>query len=320
MPKSKPSPTWKALLDQSKVTEAKKAADTLWSEVGQDQAAVYGVLGEAVLAAGDADRGLQMIKEALKHDIDNRERLERAIALVSAQMEAKEKGNDCFKAKDYDAAIAAYGEGLEMKGGPLGPTLRCNRAACYMALKKYSEAIEDCTEALEQDPSMEKALRRRAQCYTATEEFQKAVNDHETLVELNGTREHRQQLKDAKLALKRSKNKDHYKTLGVPRNAGDADIKKAFKKAALKCHPDKVPAGEKEAAEKKFKEINEAYECLSDPQKRRKHDIGADMSDDEDDFSSFFRRPSRGGGRYGGGGFSGFGGFGGGGFDPFGSF
>ena len=55
MPKSKPSPTWKALLDQSKVTEAKKAADTLWSEVGQDQAAVYGVLGEAVLAAGDAD-------------------------------------------------------------------------------------------------------------------------------------------------------------------------------------------------------------------------------------------------------------------------
>jgi len=59
--------------------------------------------------------------------------------------------------------------------------------------------------------------------------------------------------------LKRSKSKDHYKTLGVPRNAVDTDIKKAFKKAALKCHPDKVQGeAEKEVAEKKFKEINEA--------------------------------------------------------------
>jgi len=59
--------------------------------------------------------------------------------------------------------------------------------------------------------------------------------------------------------LKRSKSKDHYKTLGVRRNAVDTDIKKAFKKAALKCHPDKVQGeAEKEVAEKKFKEINEA--------------------------------------------------------------
>ena len=57
-----------------------------WSrsqQVDQSHASVYGVLGEAVLATGDADRGAKMIKEALKHDIDNRERLERAVELVS---------------------------------------------------------------------------------------------------------------------------------------------------------------------------------------------------------------------------------------------
>jgi len=182
------------LLDQAKVAEAKKAADELWKEVDSSQANVYGVLGECVLSSGDADRGAKMITEALKHDIDNRTRLEKAVALVAAQLVSKDKGNELFKAKSYDAAIDAYGEGLQVQGGPLGPTLRCNRAACYMALKQYNEAISDCTEALEQDAKMEKALRRRAQCYTAVEDFQKAVHDHETLVEINSSYEHRKQL------------------------------------------------------------------------------------------------------------------------------
>ena len=254
---------------------------------------MYGVLGEAILCSGDADKGAKMIQEALKHEPDNEDRLRKVLSVVEGQLEAKEKGNSLFKAKDYDAAIEAYGEGLDIVGGPLGPTLRCNRAACYMGLKKYKEAAEDCTKALEQDPKMEKALRRRAQCHSEMEEFQAAVNDYEELMEISSSYEHRKLLQDAKLALKRSKHKDYYKILGVGRNADSTEIKKAYKKAALKFHPDKVKQEEKEAAEKKFKEINEAYECLSDPQKKRRHDIGADMSDDEDDFSSFFRQRSQ---------------------------
>ena len=64
--------------------------------------------------------------------------------------------------------------------------------------------------------------------------------------------------------------KDYYETLGVPRTASEEDIKKAFRKLARQYHPD--VAKDKKVAEEKFKEINEAYEVLHDPQKREKYD------------------------------------------------
>jgi curved DNA-binding protein len=69
--------------------------------------------------------------------------------------------------------------------------------------------------------------------------------------------------------------KDYYKILGVPRTAGEDQIRKAFRKLAREYHPD--VARDKRVAETKFKEINEAYEVLSDPAKRQKYDqLGAD--------------------------------------------
>ena len=68
--------------------------------------------------------------------------------------------------------------------------------------------------------------------------------------------------------------KDYYQILGVPRDASDADVKKAFRKLARQYHPD--VAKDKKTAEEKFKEINEAYEVLGDPDNRRKYDeLGA---------------------------------------------
>jgi curved DNA-binding protein len=64
--------------------------------------------------------------------------------------------------------------------------------------------------------------------------------------------------------------KDYYKTLGVARGASDEEIKKAFRSLARKYHPD--VAKDKKAAEEKFKEINEAYEVLSNPENRKKYD------------------------------------------------
>ena len=64
--------------------------------------------------------------------------------------------------------------------------------------------------------------------------------------------------------------RDYYEILGVDRNASDEEIKKAFRRLALKYHPDRN-AGDREA-EEKFKEINEAYSCLSDPEKRANYD------------------------------------------------
>ncbi|MFZ3152114.1 MAG: DnaJ C-terminal domain-containing protein [Anaerolineaceae bacterium] len=64
--------------------------------------------------------------------------------------------------------------------------------------------------------------------------------------------------------------KDYYKTLGVSKNAKDSEIKAAYRKLARKYHPDVNPNNPN--AEEKFKEINEAYQVLSDPEKRQKYD------------------------------------------------
>lgn len=100
--------------------------------------------------------------------------------------------------------------------------------------------------------------------------------------------------------------KDYYATLGVPRDASADDIKKAFRKLARLYHPD--TAKDKKTAEAKFKEVNEANEVLSDPEKRRKYDtLGANWQEAGD----FQPPPSGAGGReqefhFGGTGFSDF--------------
>ena len=95
-------------------------------------------------------------------------------------------------------------------------------------------------------------------------------------------------------------NKDYYAALGLQKGASDDEIKKAFRKLAIKYHPDKNK-GDKEA-ENKFKEINEAYQVLSDPEKKERYDRFGTVDFDGSGF---------GGGGFGGGfDFSEMGGFG----------
>ena len=95
--------------------------------------------------------------------------------------------------------------------------------------------------------------------------------------------------------------RDYYEVLGVNKGASAEEIKKAYRKAAMKYHPDRNP-GDKEA-EAKFKEVGEAYEVLSDDGKRSRYDqfgfAGVDPN-----------YGAGGAGGYGGSGFGGFGGFG----------
>jgi DnaJ-class molecular chaperone len=81
---------------------------------------------------------------------------------------------------------------------------------------------------------------------------------------------------------KEAKKKDYYKILGLSKDASTDQIKKAYKKLAPKYHPDKNSAGteeEQKVAEKMFKEVNEAYQVLSDPKKKQMFDNGTDPND-----------------------------------------
>lgn len=114
--------------------------------------------------------------------------------------------------------------------------------------------------------------------------------------------------------------RDYYEVLGLSKGASESEIKKAYRKMALKYHPDKNEGDE--SAEKKFKEAAEAYDVLSNPQKRQRYDQfghqgmggasgfgggGMNMDDIFSQFGDIF------GGAFGGAGGGGFGGFGGGG-------
>lgn len=79
--------------------------------------------------------------------------------------------------------------------------------------------------------------------------------------------------------------KDYYQTLGVPKNASDEEMKRVYRKLAMQYHPDRNPGKEKWANEK-FKEINEAYGVLGDPEKRRQYDQFGSVGNIGDIFGS----------------------------------
>ncbi len=85
------------------------------------------------------------------------------------------------------------------------------------------------------------------------------------------------------------KKKDYYEILGVSRDADDKAIKKAYRRLAMKYHPDRNPGKQQEANEK-FKEINEAYAVIGDPEKRKQYDQFGTAGDVGDIFSSPYTR------------------------------
>ena len=93
-----------------------------------------------------------------------------------------------------------------------------------------------------------------------------------------------------------SEKRDYYEVLGLSKGASEEEIKKAYRKMAKKYHPD---INKEPGAEEKFKEINEAYEVLSDPQKKATYDQFGHAGMDGAGFGGFSQ----------GGDFSGFGGF-----------
>jgi DnaJ family protein C protein 3 len=86
-------------------------------------------------------------------------------------------------------------------------------------------------------------------------------------------------LRDAEKRLKMSQRKDYYKILQVSVDANDRDIKASYRRLAKLYHPDKASAAEKKEAEDKFRDVAEAYEVLSNEEKRAAYDRGDDLQE-----------------------------------------
>lgn len=265
-----------------RIDQANDLAVTCMKADSVNAEAVY-VRGLCLYYNDNLDKGLQHFERALQLDPDSSKA--RLMRVKAKQLrDKKEKGNELFKTGKFEDANGAYTEALAIDelNKEINSKLYCNRALVNSKLGKLSDAIRDCTFALVANTNNIKALLLRAKCHNDMENYEEAVNDYDNAHKMDKSPTTKQYLKDAKLALKKSKRKDYYKILGIDKNANETEIKKAYRKRALVHHPDRHASATEEVKreeEKKFKEVGEAYAVLSDQTKKVRYDNGQDLDE-----------------------------------------
>ncbi|BFZ55727.1 hypothetical protein PYCC9005_002768 [Savitreella phatthalungensis] len=267
-----------AMLQQGQYEQAGKIAGEILRVDRTDVDALV-LRGRVMYMAGDNTTAINHFQEALRLDPDKS--LARTLfRQVRKLEELKTQGNSAFKNGRPTEADRLYSEALEIDSTNIGTNakLYSNRAQCRLKLKRYDEAVADCDKALELDSAYTKPVVTRAKAKIALERYQEAVDDLQACCETNPNDQTLQrELKQAQLELKKSQRKNYYKILGIAKDAGDQEIKKAYRKQALLSHPDKNP--DDPDAEAKFKDVGEAYQILSDPQQKARYDSGVDLED-----------------------------------------
>jgi len=274
----------KVLLGLKKYPEVVNALSGIIRDDQNNTEALY-VRAVALFFSGNSPAAQKHLAQALSLDPDNA-----AYRIIFKKVQALEKkkqaGNDAFSSGRYQEAYDIYSEclSIEPENTSVNSTLYNNRAAAAIKLGRFKDAAEDCSKTIESDPSNSKAILRRAQCYMSLENYEEAVRDYDKLHQKDPENSsYANDLRKAKLELKKAKRKDYYKILGISKDAGEGDIKSAYKKSALRWHPDKNTESEeaRTKAEQMFKDVGEAYAVVSDPKKRRKYDSGEDLEEME---------------------------------------
>ncbi|CAN8000469.1 unnamed protein product [Ixodes pacificus] len=271
-----------------KIPEARLIANEIMCSEPTNADAMY-VRGLCFYYEDNIEKALQHYQHVLRLAPDHSKAVSayRKARMLKAK---KDEGNEAFNAGNYQEAYNIYTSALAVDPGNrlANSKLYFNRATVCSKINQLNQAVEDCTTAISLNENYMKAYLRRAKSYMDLEMYEEAVRDYERIWRKDRTRENKRLLDQAKLELKKSKRKDYYKVLGIPKDATVDDIKKAYRKRALLHHPDRhssAPEDIKREQEKKFKELGEAYNILSDPKKRVRYDEGRDL-DDMDGLSS----------------------------------
>lgn len=273
-----------SLIHNNKLQEA----SDYWGKLGDndrvDDEFLY-IICKIFYYEGNYDKAKTFMKKLLSKVNDNHKYNKLYQNIVSIEKE-KENANSLFKAGKYTEAIVAYTTILNMDTANkvFNSTIIANRALCYDKLGKTIEALSDMNTSLSWNDKYTKGFLRRANLNMKLSNFEQAKYDFKRVSDLEpSNQEAKKGFQDAQKQEKAAKKKDYYKVLDLSRDANESQIRKAYKVLAQKWHPDKNSQSDtqKEQAEKRFKEITEAYEVLSDPKKKQMFDSGVDPNDAE---------------------------------------
>lgn len=240
--------------------------------------------GGAYYVLGEFEMAMNHYRSALKSDPEHKGCKE-GYRLVKKITGSLDKASKAMAGRDFNSAIKHFNSVIDIdpQHRMTVPKSRLQLAEAHMSLKQFAEAKKNAQAAIDFDGNSAEAYRVYGKVHLEAEEFEEAVQKMRRARELNENDEGiADDLRRAEAALKQSKQKDYYKILGVSRRATEKEIKKAYREKALEWHPDKHSGEEeKEKAEKQFQLIAEAYEILSDEDKRQRYDRGEDVTGQE---------------------------------------
>lgn len=260
------------------------------NRLSQDNTDGYHRIADLLYQLGHATDALKEIRECLKLDPEHKlcfPLYKRLRKVEKALTDAEDFRND----KEYAECIKSAERVLKHEKEVPMIIFSAKQLICSCEVKegKYNNALQTCTGALDlhKDATV---LCDRAEAYLESEMYDDAVRDYQAALEID---EHLQRAKEGiertRARQKQAEKRDYYKILGVDRKATDKQIQKAYRKAAMKWHPDKYDGAEKKIAEKKFIDIAAAKEVLLDAEKRRQFDMGEDPLDPEAGHGGAFR-------------------------------
>eukprot|EP01134_Creolimax_fragrantissima_P003507 CFRG3507T1 len=251
-----------------------------------DDVAGYLKLSLLYYQTGDAEKSLNEIRECLKLDPD-----EKACFKHYKMIKKLHKmviGIDTAVAEDrHTDAIEKTLKAVDTVGDHAAFNALFSKRLCkaYKKNKSAKEAVISCTKAIKLDELDTSLLFDRAEAYILLDDLDHAEHDYQTILESDKqNREAQEGQQRVQQLRKQAKKRNYYKILGVPRNAKKKEILKAYRKLALEFHPDKFEGEdevEREAHKKRFMDIADAKEVLSDPEMRKQFDQGIDPLDNE---------------------------------------
>uniref|UniRef100_A0AAV2JX07 DnaJ homolog subfamily C member 3 n=1 Tax=Knipowitschia caucasica TaxID=637954 RepID=A0AAV2JX07_KNICA len=264
---------WKAATDL-------KAASKLKS----DNTQAFFKLSTIYYSLGDHELSLNEVRECLKLDPDHKQCYShyKQVKKLNKQIQSAE---EFLQEQRYEEAIDKYEAVMKTEPNVRHFTLLAKQRICHALVQSQQSdrAVAVCTEVLQSEPENVDVLKDRAEANLLVEDYEQAVKDYESAAKLNeNDREIKEGLEKARRMLKQSQKKDYYKILGVKRTAQKKEIIKAYRKLAQQWHPDNFQdEEEKKKAEKKFIDIAQAKEVLTNPEMREKFDHGEDPMDPE---------------------------------------